>query len=176
MKKSLTKFIALSLFLFVTASSVNAQKSKNSGQNSIKRLGVNLAYGTEDLNLGFGARGEFSLIEKLTIAPKFNYYLGTSETISGIEISATGFTLDGDLHYYLASGTASFYALAGLSYATATASVASVSVSDSKAGINLGAGVVFSSEKKINPFAEVKYNSPFEAILINAGILFSLGK
>ena len=143
------------------------------GQN---RIGGHLGYGTKDLNFGFGAQAEFSLSDKFSIAPKFNYFLGKTTATSFGDVSAKGWTLDGDVHYYFTSDKTAIYGLAGLTYATAIASFSGSTVSDSKLGLNLGAGVNFSTDKSFIPYLEIKYNTPFEALFITAGVNFPLGK
>jgi hypothetical protein len=137
-------------------------------------IGAHLSYGTKDLQLGFGARGEFGLSDKFSVSPKFTYHTGKSQ--SGV--SSSGWNLDADAHYYFSTDEIAFYGIAGLTYASATATVdfgfGKTTVTDSKIGINIGAGVNFTAGNLI-PFAEVKYNSPFEAILISAGVKFPLG-
>ena len=164
MKKQLL-FIAL---MVITISQMYAQAGTT--------IGAHLSYGTKDLNLGFGARGEFGVADKISISPKFTYHTGRSEGGA----SVTGWNLDGDVHYYFTNEGISFYGIAGLTYASSTVKVGqfgggSQSFSDSKIGINLGAGANFSSGGNLIPFAEIKYNSPFEAILISAGVKFGVG-
>lgn len=156
-----------------------AQDSKAQGA---KRIGAQIAYGTKDLNLGFGARGEFNITDNISIVPKFTYYLGKSE--NGASFKA--WSLDADAHYYFTTDGINFYALAGLAYNSITAStpsfnfgnivIPSTSATDSKVGLNLGGGVNFAQSESLVPFAEIRYNTAFEALLISAGVSFPLGK
>ncbi|MCE2995249.1 MAG: outer membrane protein [Cyclobacteriaceae bacterium] len=146
------------------------------GQN---RIGGHLAYGTKDLNLGFGANAEFSLSDNLSIAPKFTYFLGKSEGSGLAEVSFSAWSLDGDVHYYFTTEGTSFYGLAGLTYASISTKSSffgqSISASDSKIGLNLGVGANFNTGSSFVPFGEVKYSTPFEALVISAGVRFPLG-
>lgn len=137
-------------------------------------IGGHLSYGTKDLQLGFGARGEFGLSDKASISPIFTYHTGKSQ--SGVSSSA--WNLDADFHYYFTTDEISFYGITGLTYASATATVdlgslGKTTISDSKFGINIGLGVNFTAGNLI-PFGEIKYNTPFEALLISAGVKFPL--
>lgn len=142
------------------------------GQN---RIGGHLSYGTKDLNLGFGAQAEFSLSDNLSIAPKFTYFLGKSTDTPLGKIEAGGYTIDGDVHYYFVTEGTAFYGLAGLTYSGVKVSVLGQSSTDGKLGLNLGAGVNFNTGSSFIPNLEVKYNTPFEALMISAGVSFPLG-
>ncbi len=167
MKKQLL-FIAL---MVITISQIYAQ-----GQT---RIGAHAGFGTADLGLGFGAQGEFSLSDKLSIAPAFTYWTGKSSDVGGFKVEVGGWNLDGDLRYYFTTEGTSIYGLAGLSYASVKATVGvpgtSASASASTIGLNVGAGMNFNTGGKVIPNLEVKYNTPFAAIFILAGIGFPIG-
>jgi opacity protein-like surface antigen len=174
MKKTIL-FVAMIMVLGLVAQQAKAQGAK--------RIGAQLAYGTKDLNLGFGARGEFNITDNISIVPKFTYYLGKSEGGASVK----GWALDADAHYFFTTDGLNFYALAGLAYSSITVSVPSVNIpgignfgggdaSDSKIGLNIGGGVNFAKSESLVPFAEVRYNTAFEAVLISAGVSFPLGK
>jgi outer membrane immunogenic protein len=172
MKKQLL-FVAL---LLLAASQLSAQ-------SDIKRIGGHLAFGTNTLNLGFGANGEFSVAEKITIAPKFTYFLGKSEDLGGVSYSYKFWSIDADAHYYFTSEDSfSFYGLAGLAYSNI--SVPDLSFggqtfatggSSGKIALDIGAGATFGAGN-LTPFGEVKYNTAFESLIISAGVMFPLGK
>jgi hypothetical protein len=143
-------------------------------QGNISRIGGQLIFATKaDYGLGFGASGEFSLGDKVTLAPMFTYFLGRTQNIGGTDVSSTGYSLDADIHYYFSSN---FYGIGGLCYSGVTAKAAGVSASDSKIGVNLGVGAALNPESKTVPFAELKYNTPLESLFITAGVRFSIAK
>jgi opacity protein-like surface antigen len=157
--------------------------SQLSAQSDIKRIGGLLAYGTNNLSIGFGAVGEFSVAEKITIAPNFTYFLGKSvDTGLGTSFSYTAWALGADARYYFTSEESlSIYGLAGLAYNNITVpsisffGQTSSSSSSGKIGLDFGAGAVFGAGN-LSPFAELKYNTAFESLVIGAGVMFPLGK
>jgi hypothetical protein len=156
--------------------------SQLSAQSDIKRIGGLLAYGTNNLSIGFGAIGEFSVAEKITIAPNFTYFLGKSEDFGGVTFSYKAWALGADARYYFTSEESlSIYGLAGLAYNNITVpgisffGQTSSSTSSGKLGLDFGAGAVFGAGN-LSPFGELKYNTAFESLVISAGVMFPLGK
>ena len=73
-----------------------------------------------------------------------------------------------------------FYGLAGLSFASAKEEFnipgfGSGSGTTSKTGLNIGAGVMYPLTDNMYLNGQVKYNTPIEQLVINAGIAFSFG-
>ncbi|MFM8914035.1 MAG: outer membrane protein [Flammeovirgaceae bacterium] len=175
--KKIILFAAMIMMLGLVAQEAKAQGAK--------RIGGQLAYGTKDLNLGFGARGEFNITDNISIVPKFTYYLGKSEA----GVSVKGWALDADAHYYFTTDGLNFYALAGLAYSNRSSTVPATPAippffpgtpettdSDRLLGLNIGGGVNFAQSESLVPFAEVRYNTGFKAVLISAGVSFPIGK
>jgi outer membrane protein X len=143
------------------------------------RLGAMLVYGTEIENPGIGVTAEFPIIEDLTIAPGFIYYLPKDE--SGISLN--WWEINGNAHYYF-SNTESlgFYGLAGLNYSHVKVDYdgsgwggADFGASDGRFGLNLGAGANFNIGSSITPFAEAKYVIiDGGQLVIGAGVKFDL--
>ena len=172
MKTNTFTKIAFSVF-FCAALALSSSESLAQGQT---RIGGQLAFGTKDLGIGFGARGEFSITDNISIVPKFTYYLGKSEDTGFGDARFSAWALDADAHYYFTTDGTNFYGLAGLAYNTVTASVPFLgSVSDSEIGLNIGAGASFTAGN-LFPFVEVRYNTALEAVLISAGVNFPIGK
>ncbi len=155
------------------------------------KLGAGLAYGTEaglDENgggkggVGISVGGEYFFTEKISAAPSFTYFFKSKVDFYGAEISGQASTLDIDGRYYFAgSETVSFYGMAGLSMAFAKVEVdgdenwmGSESASDNKAGINIGAGLVYPLTETLDLNAQIKYNTPLEQIAIQVGIAFPI--
>jgi hypothetical protein len=150
-------------------------------QSDIKRIGGQLAYGTNNLSIGFGALAEFSVAEKITVAPHFTYFLGKSEDFGGISISYKAWALGADARYYFTSEESlSIYGLAGLVYNNITVPSFSflggstTSTSSGKIGLDVGLGATFGAGNLV-PFGELKYNTAFESLIIGAGVMFPLG-
>lgn len=173
MKKTIL-FVAVIMVMGLAAQEVKAQGAK--------RIGGQLAFGTKDLGLGFGARGEFNVTDNISIVPKFTYYLGKKTATGFGDVGFSAWALDADAHYFFTTDGLNFYALAGLAYSSVSYSYPSgfqtfgVATSDSKIGLNLGGGVNFAQSESLVPFAEIRYNTAFEAVLISAGVSFPLGK
>lgn len=144
------------------------------------RIGAMLAYGTEIENIGIGANAEFPIMENLTLAPSFTYFLPKDE--SSI-VKTTFFELNANANYYfLQDDSFSIYGLAGLNYTNVKVKVedfglgfGDASVSEGKIGLNIGGGVNFNLDKNWTPFTELKYVvSNFDQLVLVAGIKFNL--
>jgi opacity protein-like surface antigen len=178
------KKLLLSLGLvFMAAGATMAQE-----QGKI-RLGASLVYGTkagindegeEKGGLGINVGGEYFFTDKIAAAPSFTYFL-KSEIDFGdgkMSVQATSINLDG--RYYFGDGDIAFYGLAGLSIATAKVDIEGdeffedASGSESKTGVNLGAGLVYPINDKLGLNGQIKYNTPFEQLAIQAGVTFSI--
>ena len=116
-----------------------------------------------------GVNGEFFLKDKISIQPAFNYYL-LNDKVPGYSYSY--WSLDADGHYYFTEGSTTVYGLAGFSYAHAGIEYSGGSFSDNEFGLNLGLGANFMADTKMIPFVELKYNSPFESLILTAGLRF----
>ncbi|MDT0687714.1 outer membrane protein [Autumnicola psychrophila] len=151
----------------------------NSSAQTETRLGAMVAYGTEIENPGIGVTAEFPIIEDLTIAPGFIYYLPKDE--SGVSLN--WWEINGNANYYFVNTESlGFYGLAGLNYSHVGVDYdgsgfggASMSVSDGRFGLNLGAGANFDIGSSIIPFAEAKYVIiDGGQLVIGAGVKFDL--
>ncbi|RAU81748.1 porin family protein [Pontibacter arcticus] len=155
------------------------------------KLGAGLAYGSEaaldeDLDskggLGVHIGGEYFFNEKISFAPSFTYFFKSKIDFFGGEMSGRVSTLDLDARYYFAkSEKVSFYGMTGLTVGFAKLEVSgddnwmdADDVSDNKAGVNLGAGMVLPITEKVDFNAQVKYNTPLEQIAIQVGIAFPI--
>lgn len=152
------------------------------------KLGAGLAYGTESSvsdegdskgGLGIYVGGEYFFTEKISAAPSFTYFFKSKYEFFGEEFSVQTSTLDIDGRYYFAStDKVSFYGLAGLSVGFAKVKYdgeyGSNSSSDNKAGINLGAGLVYPLTETLDLNAQLKYNTPHEQLAIQIGIAFPI--
>ncbi|MGJ8591155.1 MAG: outer membrane protein [Aquaticitalea sp.] len=168
MKKFFTTFCFVAFSLF----SLNAQENS--------RIGGYLAYGSEIKNIGFGLNAEFPVMERLTIAPSFTFFLPKEESDL---IKTTIFELNGNANYYfLQDDSFGFYGLAGLNYTSVKVKVEDLgfgfgetSASEGKIGFNIGTGANFNLGKNWTPFAELKYVlSDFDQLVFMAGVKFNI--
>lgn len=165
------KFITTLCFVCFTSLVSTAQEDT--------RIGGFLAYGSEIKSVGFGANAEFPIIENLTIAPSFIYYLPKDEDV----IKTTIFEINGNANYYFMNDDSiGFYGLAGINYTSVKVEVedfgfgfGGASSSEGKIGLNLGAGANFNIGKNWMPFAELKYVvSDYDQLVLLAGVKFNL--
>lgn len=168
MKLKSTVLVLLVMILGLTYS-VSAQENT--------RIGALIAYGTEVESVGVGVNAEFPIIENLTIAPSFIYYLPKDE--SGVKIN--WFEVNANANYYfVAQDNLGVYAIGGLNYSSvkvdfdSSYAFAGSSASDGRFGLNLGAGANFELGG-ITPFAELKYVIiDGGQLVIGAGVKFNL--
>ncbi len=151
------------------------------------RGGVHLAFGSEVEQVGLGLNGEFFVAEKVSIAPELNIFFPDKFTsnVFGVKSTSTSSTwsISGDVHYYFISDEKiGFYGLAGLGLATAKVKskteipnqpTQETSYSDSELGLNLGVGANFTVPGSIIPFGQLKYETNYEQLLLQAGIRFT---
>jgi outer membrane immunogenic protein len=121
--------------------------------SSAQKIGVMLGYGTEVEQLGLGVNGEFNINSKVSISPSFVYWF-PNEPLKFWEFNA-------NVNYYFTkAGSADFYGLAGINLFTVKYDgdvPAGVDDSESKVGLNLGAGANFNIGKSWEPFTELKF-------------------
>lgn len=127
------------------------------------RIGGFLAYGSEIENIGIGANAEFPIIENLTIAPSLIYYFPKEQY--GIKMS--WFEINANVNYYLLSQeNLGVYGMGGLNFSSVKVTYDfddvwgfgdNSSSTDSRIGLNLGAGANLTINAGLIPFAEMKY-------------------
>ena len=138
------------------------------------KIGGFLAYGTEVNNIGIGVNAEFPIMEKLTLAPAFIYYLPKTEGF----VKTNWFEFNANANYYfLQEDNLSVYGIGGVNFSSIKFSVeeslffgSDLSSSVSNIGLNLGGGVNFNIGSKIEPFAELKY-----VIIDNSQLVLAAG-
>jgi outer membrane immunogenic protein len=171
------KFYLLAVLILPSVGTLSAQNAK--------RAGVHLAFGSEIEQVGLGVNGEFFVAEKVSIAPELNLFFPEKNTYNNGAFKSTykysTWSICGDVHYYFVSNDKiGFYGLAGLNLAVARWSTKintnppqDNSDSDSELGLNLGVGANFTVPGKIIPFGQVKYETNYEQLLLQAGIRFA---
>lgn len=142
------------------------------------KIGGMLAYGTEIENVGIGVNAEFPIMEKLTIAPSFIYFL--PKDFGPIKINWFEFSANAN-YYFLSQPNLSVYGLGGLNYTSVktkwdnTFFGQSASASDGRFGLNIGGGANFDIGSSITPFAELKYViMDGGQLVLAAGVKFSI--
>ena len=167
--KKIIATLCMVMFSFLSA---EAQEST--------RVGVFLGYGSEIKTLGLGVNAEFPIMENLTIAPNFTYFLPKKES-SIVKTTIFEFNVNAN-YYFLNDDTFGVYGLAGLNYTSVKVKVEDLgfgfggaSSSEGKIGLNLGGGANFNLGKSWTPFAELKYVvSDFDQLVLLAGVKFNL--
>lgn len=166
-----TKNILCAILLLLGVQFSNAQDEM--------RIGGMLAYGTEVENIGIGVTAAFPIMDKMTIAPSFIFYLPKDEF--GVKIN--WFELNANANYYfLDEGNFNVYGLGGLNFSSISvkydnASIygSGLSASDGRIGLNLGGGANFDIGTSFLLFSELKYVIIDEGqLVIAAGVKFSL--
>lgn len=140
------------------------------------RIGGYLAYGTEIESLGIGATAEFPIATNLTIAPSLTYFFPREE--NGVDFD--WFEVNGNVNYYfLDEDGVGVYGIGGLNYSSVKVSgdtgFGTISVSDGRFGLNLGAGANFKIGGSIIPFAEVRYVIIDQGqLVVQGGVKFNI--
>jgi len=126
--------------------------------------GAGLAYGSEIDEIGVQVRGVYQITEMWRAGADIILWL------DGVD-DASIWELNLNAHYaFLNSGSTILYALAGLNVATVKAGDAS----NSKTGINLGAGAQIPLIDNIGAFAELRYVlGDADQLVIAGGIIFA---
>jgi len=189
------KTIILSLFtafLFVGVTA-NAQE-----QGEI-RVGAGLALGTkagidddgsEKMGVGINIGGEYFVTDLISIAPSYTFFFKSEISFDDFGGTSTNSRQYGSLNldgrYYFGDGDIQFYGLAGISFASAKAEFSyeddtdpsfneSDSATESETGLNIGGGVMYPISDNLYLNGQIKYNTPIEQLVINAGVSFTIG-
>lgn len=169
--------------LLLTAALVAVFGFAVTAQEGEMRVGGGLALGTKaavdesgsKAGIGINVGGEYFVSDVISVAPSFTYFFPSSVTIFGtkLETQASSINLDG--RYYFGDSDVQLYGLAGIGIGLASAKVGGESDSDSKVGLNLGVGLNYPLSDGMFLNGQAKYNTPFEQLVINAGVAFNIG-
>lgn len=137
-------------------------------QEGVFRLGGSAGYSTEIEEIGYGIDIVYSINDTWEVAAD---YIFIPEIDDMLKFSF----FDINAHYMISE---SFYALAGIDFASTkidfTIFDESISESDSETGANIGVGGRFSLTDSLSFFTEAKYVTTYDGLFnIRAGILFS---
>ncbi len=145
------------------------------------KLGGKIAYGSEIESIGLGAKGVYELNDQWDLSGELVYFFGDDETIGGVEVETSLFTVNADAHYNfdISSDQFGVYALAGLNISFVEASTnflgVETEVSDSEVGLNIGGGATYELQDNISLFSELKFIAgDFDQVVFSVGVLFDL--
>ncbi len=173
------KFI---LTLCIAMSSVGAFDQK-----AAIAVGANLSYGTELSSFGFGVKGQYGFTDEIRFEASFDHFTEHN--------NLKMWDLNLNAHYlFPVEEKIKVYPLAGITYTnwivSTTVPTASIDPntgaliegyeptenSDTKLGVNLGAGVQYELTKQLNLTFEAKYQlvSDVNQTVFSAGITYTL--
>lgn len=169
------------LFLALLVALVSVSASAQKGQTAV---GANMSYGTEISNIGFGVKGQYGITDAIRVEAGFDYFLKKD--------ACTFWNINLNAHYlFPLSDKLKVYPLVGLTYAHTSVDFGSYdlpswdeysdeygadggSSSDSKIGVNLGAGLQYDLSDKWAVNVEVKYQliSDFNQAVFGVGLAY----
>lgn len=169
MKSKLFKLSLIILFAGLFTINSNAQPIN---------IGGGLVLATDRPNLGVKVQGTYGmdfLLNNLRSSAGVTIFIpGTS---NNIKYSRLDFDFDGQYSFYKASGF-DFYAIGGLNityYHTKWKVSENTITSETKPGLNVGAGAMYSFSDKMKAFSEFKYiMSRYDQAAISLGVFFEL--
>jgi len=152
-----------------------------------KNIGGGISYGTEIESVGITVNGQFFLKShtNIAIAPSFTYYFPKDFGGLGGNYKFKWYEINADANYYFTTEGTKFYALGGLNIAMVSVPTFDLGVifgggsgvsskTQSKIGINLGAGADFEMGN-LAPFAQIKYSlSSFDQLALTVGVRFKI--
>lgn len=175
MRKFLTATFAAAIML-MTVIPAMAQKGE-------MKLGPTLSYGSEIKSLGIGVKFHYGLTDEIRLAPAFTYFLPKTE----FDYKTTIWNLDLDGNYtFMEKDNMGIHGLAGLNITGWKFSYdgdedipagyeALYEFSETKIGVNLGAGMTYSFTEKMHLLLEAKYVlSDYDEFVLSAGLMFNL--
>ncbi|MEQ6166711.1 MULTISPECIES: porin family protein [unclassified Ekhidna] len=147
------------------------------------RIGGGLALGTKaaideggsKAGIGINVGGEYFVTDIISIAPSFTYFFPSSVEFFGQELKSQASSLNIDGRYYFGDSDMQLYGLAGIGVGFASAEANGEKASDSKVGLNIGGGLNYPLSDGMFLNGQIKYNTPYEQLVINAGVLFNIG-
>jgi outer membrane autotransporter protein len=180
------KIFFLSLAVLISVASFSQFKFKGVGAGLAvgTKAAVSGVDGTQKMGFGINVKGLAQITEQIDAEVAFTYYFPSSisEDLMGSEVKVdfTLMTLNVNGHYnFLSNDNLTAYGLAGLnmSMASVEATVAGFSASDSetKYGLNIGAGGAYGIMDNIDLTGDLGYtigSGDYSQLFINVGVLY----
>jgi outer membrane immunogenic protein len=157
-------------------------------QFKFKGIGGGLALGSKagmnsSLNdaMGFGINifGLAGIKEKIDIEAGIDYFLPSSQKFMTVDIKKTFMTINVNGHYnFLSADALKAYGLVGLGLGMVTAEApnplgGTISSSDAKIGLNLGAGADYKLTDNISAIGQIGYTAGgADQLFIHAGVVY----
>lgn len=159
------KLIVLAGALLLGIGSAFAQQGKQA-------LGVNLSYGTEIESIGLGAKYQYNITDQIRLEPSLDYFF-KNDGLSMFDINLNA-------HYLVpVSSGVKIYPLAGFTYTNWHVDLGdiaglSVGASESRVGVNLGAGAEFDVSSNLALSFELKYQliSDVDQAVLGIGLAY----
>jgi len=174
MKRFLSTFFAAAIVLVVALPSM--------AQQGEMKLGAGLAYGSEIKSIGIGAKFHYGINDQIRLAPGFVFFL--PKTDAGVKQTLWNLDLDGN-YVFMENNNFMVHGIAGVNIAGYKMTwendmleeygMGSVDVSETKFGLNIGAGFLYPFSDNMHLLVEGKYViSDFDQVVISAGLMFNL--
>ncbi len=150
---------------------VSAGFSTSFAQNSPIRIGANVTYATENLNIGVGGNGVFSITEKIEIAAAYTHFFGEKVITHSADFKYNYNILDVDGRYiFVDASDLKFYGTTGLGVLWSKAEIKNIkSTSENNFGFNIGAGMSYPV------FGNFVLNPEAKFTLVNDNTIFRIG-
>ncbi|MFO7842979.1 MAG: outer membrane beta-barrel protein [Bacteroidales bacterium] len=172
MKKLISIFFVLVLLTGFSSLETNAQEIK---------LGGGMVLETDNPPFGFQFKGTYGLdmlLENLSGSVEFGIFL--PKTTTYWKYSRWAIDVDGNWVFWN-TGDFDFYALGGLNISHYSAKTNDSywgfdeNITETKPGLNMGAGVNFNFSSNMSAYSEFKYIiSKYDVAVFNVGVLFAL--
>lgn len=126
-------------------------------------VGAGLSYGFDVAKPGVFGRAAYQINDNVRGNLTLNFFFADKADVLGIKVKSSLWTINLDGHIGIVdSDKAQIYGLAGINFATASATVevpgvGNESDSSSKIGFNVGAGAQLVTNGNLRPLAEIKY-------------------
>lgn len=170
--------ISLAVVAFVFVSTESSAQSQGDMRGSVglalgTKASIDKDNGEEKAGLGINVGAEYFVVDNLSLAPNYTYFLPT-DLGNDVDFSSSAFNIDA--RYYFAEAV---YGFAGYSIFANKVSGGGGSVSVNEGAFNLGAGAMVAMGDAMNLNIQLKYTSildsdiDFDQIVAQAGVAFS---
>ncbi len=163
----------------------------NFAVNAQIKAGATFLYGSEIGSLGIGAKGIYTINEKISASAEINHFFGKSEENAVVKISNSLTSLDLDAHYHFTISQVpkfDIYGIGGLNFSFIKVEselktsnfqgfFGGNSTNDSKIGLNIGAGFLYPLINHLEVVTELTYTlSDFNQLVLQSGVVYTFGE